>query len=58
LGAELSLRRLEFLLYWLEPPKPDRGEWYWFDILMEITIFVEVTVAIAVYGFLWTHGQL
>ena len=54
----MNLRRLEFLLYWLEPPKPDLGRWEHFNLLMEIAIFVEVTIAIAVYGFLATHGQL
>lgn len=54
----MRLWRLEFLTYWLQAPKPDLGQWYWFDLLMETAIIYEVTLAAVVIGFLWTHGGL
>ena len=43
---------IEALVWWLEPQKPDRGEWSPFFRLMAVTLAVEAIV------FLWIGGAL
>jgi hypothetical protein len=60
LWAWLSLLPAELAIEAALPVKyvEDPDDWTLFDFLMAVTIAAEVMVALTVYGFLWTHGQL